>query len=162
MFKIKLLILLLINLTIISCTQTRTPAISNNFSIAYVSGEYDGLLLKNFLTNNLKSLNIYNQNSQYEVQSQIKHKKKIYITNIDNTSDRENITTTLVVKIVDKNEDCTIFKNNFIASQFYIYASSDQFISNQAAVKKIKKDNTEAVVKKFINKLDQIKFQCNG
>jgi len=162
MFKIKLLILLLINLTIISCTQTPMPAISNNLSMAYISGEYDGLLLKNFLTNNLKSLNIYNQNSQYEVQSKINHKKKIYITNIDNTSDRENITTTLKVKIVDKNKKCTIFNNNFVASQFYIYVSGDQFISNQAAVKKIKKDNTEAVVKKFVNKLNQIEFQCNA
>jgi len=162
MFKIKLLILLLINLTIISCTQTPMPAISNNLSMAYISGEYDGLLLKNFLTNNLKSLNIYNQNSQYEVQSKINHKKKIYITNIDNTSDRENITTTLEVKIVDKNKKCTIFNNNFVASQFYIYVSGDQFISNQAAAKKIKKDNTEAVVKKFVNKLNQIEFQCNA
>ena len=162
MFKIKLLILLLINLTIISCTQTPMPAISNNLSMAYISGEYDGLLLKNFLTNNLKSLNIYNQNSQYEVRPKINHKKKIYITNIDNTSDRENITTTLEVKIVDKNKKCTIFNNNFVASQFYIFVSGDQFISNQAAVKKIKKDNTEAVVKKFVNKLNQIEFQCNA
>ena len=84
MFKIKLLILLLINLTIISCTQTPMPAISNNLSMAYISGEYDGLLLKKFLTNNLKSLNIYNQNSQYEVQSKINNKKIIKVINVQN------------------------------------------------------------------------------
>ena len=37
-------------------------------------------------------------------------------------------------------------------SQFYIFASSDKFISNKTAVEEIKFENTENIlVKKFIN-----------
>ena len=48
MFKIRLLILLLINLLFVSCVSTKKENIIN-FSVAYIGGEYDGLMLSNQL-----------------------------------------------------------------------------------------------------------------
>ena len=85
----------------------------------------------------------------------------MFITNIDNTSDREKITTTLFAKIVNKVSKCEIYSDEIGISQFYIYASSDKFLSNQRAVKEIKKQNTEATVKRLVNKLRIIKNECD-
>ena len=46
-------------------------------------------------------------------------------------------------------------------SQFYVIAPSDQFISNSTAVEEIKIDNTEYLVKKFVNSLSEKAFVCN-
>ena len=43
----------------------------------------------------LYSQGIYNESSQYEIKANISHETDIYITNIDNTSDREKITSTI-------------------------------------------------------------------
>ena len=48
------------------------------------------------------------------------------------------------------------YNDEINVSQFYIYASSDKFLSNQKQLKKLKKDNTETTVKQFINKLKNI------
>ena len=45
MFKIKLLILLLINLTLSSCIKDNSNYIKNKYSVGHISGEYDGLIL---------------------------------------------------------------------------------------------------------------------
>ena len=162
MSKIKLSILLPISFLIFSCTNNQVSHHSNQkYSIAYIGGEYDGLLLRNYLTSGLKNLNIYDQNSNFEIQANINHISNLYITNIDNTSDREKINTKLTVKIINKETNCISFNDEITVSQFYIYASSDKFLSNQVAVKKIKKDNTESTVKQFINKLKKIDGQCN-
>ena len=161
MSKIKLSILLLINLFIFSCTNNQANNSNQKYSLAYIGGEYDGLLLKNYITGGLKNLNIHDQNSNLEIQANISHSTNLYITNIDNTSDREKITTNLSIKIINKESNCIIFNDEITISQFYIYASSDKFLSNQIAVKKIKKDNTESTVKKFINKLKEIGGRCN-
>ena len=158
MSKIKLSILLLISFSIFSCTNNH---VNQKYSIAYIGGEYDGLLLKNYLTSVLKNLNIYDQNSNLEIHSNISHSTNLYITNIDNTSDREKIDTKLSIKIINKETNCISFNDEITVSQFYIYASSDKFLSNQVAVKKIKKDNTESTVRQFINKLKKINVQCN-
>ena len=161
MSKIKLSILLLISFSIFSCTNNPVNLSNQKYSIAYIGGEYDGLLLRNYLTSNLKNLNIHDQNSNLEIQSNISHSTNLYITNIDNTSDREKISTNLSIKIINKELDCIAYNDKITVSQFYIYASSDKFLSNQAAVKKIKKDNTESTVRQFINKLKKIDGQCN-
>ena len=85
----------------------------------------------------------------------------LFITNIDNTSDREKINTKLSIKIIKRGSNCIVFNDEISVSQFYIYASSDKFLSNQVAVKKIKKDNTESTVRQFINKLKKIDGECN-
>ena len=85
----------------------------------------------------------------------------MFITNIDNTSERESVNTTLNVEIINLNNECVLFKGEFFSSQFYIYASSDKFLSNQAALKKIKKDNTEKAVKMLINEIKKSDFKCD-
>ena len=161
MSKIKLSILLLISFFVFSCANNQINNPNQKYSLSYIGGEYDGLLLKNYLTNGLKNLRIYDQNSNFEIQANINHNSNLYITNIDNTSDREKISTKLSIKIINKKLNCISFNDEITVSQFYIYASSDKFLSNQVAVKKIKKDNTESTVRQFINKLKKIDGQCN-
>ena len=161
MCKIKLSILLLISFFIFSCTNNQVNHPNQKYSMAYIGGEYDGLLLKNYLKSGLENLDIHDQNSNLEIQANISHSINLYITNIDNTSDREKINTTLSIKILNEESNCIVFNDKIIVSQFYIYASSDKFLSNQTAVKKIKKDNTESTVRQFINKLKKIDDQCN-
>ena len=49
MFKIKLLIFLLASFIILSCAKDRAKNNDIKYSIGYISGEYDGLILKNLL-----------------------------------------------------------------------------------------------------------------
>jgi len=134
---------------------------SEKFSVAYISGEYDGLLLKNTIFNYLKSQGSFEQSSPYTIQANISHNSDVYITNIDNTSDRTRINSSLTIIITNKLKDCQIYQDSFQVSQFYVIAKSSKFLSNQVAVKKIKKDNTEALVKSFIIKLDDVSLVCN-
>ncbi len=161
MSKIKLSILLLINFFIFSCTNNQANSFNQKYSVAYIGGEFDGLLLKNYLINNLKNLEIYDQKSKFEIKASIGHGTNLFITNIDNTSDREKITTILNIRITNVLSNCEIFYDEINVSQFYIYASSDKFLSNQKALKKIKKDNTEATVRQFINKIKYIDDKCD-
>ena len=161
MFKIKLLILLLTNFLFISCIKNDTEENSLKFKVGYIAGEYDGLVLKNTLNSFLYSQGIYDESSPYEIKANISHSSNLYITNIDNTSDRERITSTTSIIIIDNLSGCQVYAYKQSISQFYIYASSDKFLSNQVAAKKIKKDNTESTVRQFINKLRKIDSQCN-
>lgn len=153
MSKTKLSILLLINFLISSCTNNQIDSFNNKYSVDYIGGGFDGLLLKNYLTSSLKNLDIYDPKSIFTIQASIGHGSNLFITNTDNTSDREKISTTLYVSIKNHENDCMIYNDKIDVSQFYIYASSDKFLSNQKALKKIKKDNTEEAVKQFINDL---------
>lgn len=161
MSKIKLSILLLISFFVFSCSNNQINHSIQKYSLDYIGGEYDGLLLKNYLTGSLKSLDMHDQKSNFEIQSDISHSTNLYITNIDNTSDREQINTKLSIKIINKESNCIVFNDEISVSQFYIYASGDKFLSNQVAIKKIKKDNTESTVRQFINKIQKINGQCN-
>ena len=161
MSKIKLSILLLTSFFVFSCSNNQINHSIQKYSLAYIGGEYDGLLLKNYLIGSLKSLDMHDQNSNFEIQSNISHSANLYITNIDNTSDREQINTKLSIKIINKESNCIVFNDEISVSQFYIYASGDKFLSNQVAIKKIKKDNTQSTVRQFINKLRKINGQCN-
>ena len=87
MFKIKLLIFLLISFFILSCSKDRTNSNDIKYSIGYISGEYDGLLLTNLLKNYLLNYDLYDEKSNFEIKASINHSSNIYITNIDNTSD---------------------------------------------------------------------------
>ena len=160
MFKIKSLILLLISYTIISCTSN-TGSLNSKLSVAYIGGEYDGLILSNQLKSQLNNFGILDKNSQFEIQANISHSKDLYITNIDNTSDREKIDSSINLKISNKKLNCFTHNYNETISQFYVLASSDQFISNSTAVEEIKFENTEYLVKKFMNSLSENAFICN-
>ena len=87
MFKIKLLILLLNSLLLLSCINNR-PDNEIKLSVAYIGGEYDGLLLSNQLRSHLKNLNMLDDSSDLQIQASISHSSSVFITNIDNTSDR--------------------------------------------------------------------------
>ena len=161
MYKIKLLILLLVSVFLLSCLKNDLVQNSQKFSVAYIGGEFEGLTLKKYLLNYLKNNNLYDQHSPFEIRSEINHSSNVYITNIDNTSDRENITSTLSIEINHKELGCNIYRDDFTVRQFFIYASSNKLLSNQKAVKKIKTDNSAALIKQFINKLDKIKLICD-
>ncbi len=162
MFKTKLLILLLINFLFISCIKEDTTRNSLKFKVGYIGGEYDGLVLKNTLNSYLNAQGIYNETSQYEIKAKISHGSNLYITNTDNTSDRERITSTLSVIIKDNQSGCQIYDYNQTISQFYIFAASDLFLSNKKAVKEIKKDNTGELVKEFFKNLNRTNLNCDA
>ena len=161
MFKIKLSILLLTSIFFYSCTNNQIYSSDQKYSLEYIGGGYDGLLLKNYLLSSLKNLDIYDPNSNFKIKANISHTSNIYITNIDNTSDRERIITELSFQVIDAVSQCQILNEQIEVSQFYIYASSDKFLSNQTALRKIKKNNTESSASRLINKLRTIGNKCD-
>lgn len=161
MLKIKSLILLLISFILFSCSKSYHHHNDLKYSIAYIGGEYDGLLLKNFLTIHLSNLDLYDPSSSLELQASISHSSNLYVTNIDNTSDRENINSSLLVELKNNEEGCIIYNDEITVSQFYVFASADKFLSNQKAVKKIKEDNTRELVRKLIKNLNVVETSCN-
>ena len=88
MYKIKLLILLLINYFIASCTNN-TGGYNFRTSVAYIGGEYDGLVLSNKLKSHLHNFGILDENSKYEVHADI---------SIHRTFMLQTLTTHLIVK----------------------------------------------------------------
>ena len=102
-----------------------------------------------------------NTTSNYELQGSINHSSNLFITNIDNTSDREKIESSIELKIYDKLNDCFSFKFNQNVSQFYILSASDRYTSNKTAVEEIKFSNTDYFVKSFINSLSRSSFICD-
>ena len=161
MSKIKLSILLLVSFLFFSCAANQNNNLNQKYSVAYIGGEFDGLLLKNYLISSLKNLDVYDQKSKYEIKASVDHSTNLFITNIDNTSDREKVSTNLNIRITNILLNCEIYYDEINVSQFYIYASSDKFLSNQKAVKKIKKENTEATIRQFINNLKNVDDKCD-
>tara|TARA_B100001057_G_C22768494_1_gene918614 strand:+ start:617 stop:1102 length:486 start_codon:yes stop_codon:yes gene_type:complete len=161
MSKIKLLILLLTSLFLFNCSSNNQLSNNIKLSVGYIGGGYDGLILSNTLISYLNNFNILDQNSNYELQSNISHSDNLFITNIDNTSDRERVISNIDIKIFNSEQNCFTYSLNESVSQFYILASSDKFISNKSALENIKIENTEYLVKKFINNLDENSFDCN-
>ena len=77
MFKIKLLILLLISYLISSCINNAGDY-KFKMNVAYIGGEYEGLILSNQLKSQLNNFRMLDKNSQYEVQANIAHSRPIY------------------------------------------------------------------------------------
>jgi hypothetical protein len=150
MFKIKLLILLFSCFLFASCVESSLNIEENSFTVGQIESNEDGLKVKNFLIVHLDSFQLYNQQSKLKIIGNISHDADLYITNIDNTSDRENISSELLLKILDEN-NCVVYEYYETLSQFYLFASSEKFKSNTEAIKKIKYDNSEILVKQFIN-----------
>lgn len=160
MFKIRLLILLPISFILLSCVKDAQNPNKGKYSLGYIGGEYDGLVLKNILTSNLSNFGLYDQNSNFKIKSRISHSSSLFITNIDNTSDRMRINSELNIDIINQRFGCVTQKYKGNVTQFYIFADSDKFISNNSAEKKIREENSEALVKEFINKLKKPKAIC--
>ena len=64
MFKIKLLILLLISYLITSCINNAGDY-KFKMNVAYIGGEYEGLILSNQLKSQLNNFRMLDKNSQY-------------------------------------------------------------------------------------------------
>ena len=110
MSKIKLSILLLISLFIINCSSTNSLSKNNNkYSLEYIGGGYDGLVLKKQLTSMLRGFRSFDQDSKKTIKAEINHETEIFVTNIDNTSDRERVMTALKVRVYDKELDYHLF-----------------------------------------------------
>ena len=107
-------------------------------------------------------MGLYSDDSFYKLMPNISHSTTLFITNIDNTSDRMKIESELNIEMIDQRFNCVTQKFKESKSQFYIFADSDKYISNNRAEKKIKEDNTDALVKEFINKLKKSKKICIG
>mgnify|MGYP001209919908 CR=1 FL=1 len=156
MFRIKLLILSLVSLFLISCSKNNSSLNQNKYSIAYIGGEYNGLILENILRSHLQSSNLYDISSAYQINASVGHSGSLFVTNIDNTSDRERVDTSVQLIIFNKLYDCNIYTFGETVSQFYIMASNDKFISNEKAIEKIRYENTDILVRKFINNLKYV------
>ena len=160
MFKIKLLILLLASSILFSCTSNRKES-EVKLSISYIDGNYDGLNLSNQLRSHLNNFGMLDDRSKYQVQAKASHSSNLYITNIDNTSDRERVTSTFEIKIYDLDLSCFTYKFEDKISQFYILAPGDKFLSNKRAIDQIKNDNVDYFVKKFINNFTLNNLVCD-
>jgi hypothetical protein len=157
MLRIKLLILLLINTAIFSCTKISRNHI-NEFNVGYIEGDIDGLIASNFLENHLNGFSALNKKSKFIINGKISHSSDLYITNIDNTSNRERIKTNLNITITDN--ICIVYSSSTSVSEFYLIAPSTKFKSNTLAIKDIKNNNTEYLVKNLINEILDKKLDC--
>ena len=160
MSKIRLLILSLTSILLFSCTSSQNGN-KIKLSISYIGGGYDGLILSNKLKSHLNNLNMLDNHSRFQIDASISHTTNLYITNIDNTSDRERVNSSINLKIYDNELDCYTYEYEDSLSQFYVLAAGDKFISNKNAEEKIKEENIDYFIKVFINNLNNSKFNCN-
>ena len=160
MFKTKLLILLLISFIFLSCTRNSLDRDITKYSLGYIGGEYDGLILKNLLTSDLYNFRAYDDNSNFKIESTISHSSELFISNIDNTSDRTRIKSTMTARVVDLRFKCDTQTFQEDVTQFYLFADTDRYISNSVAEKKIKEENTQILVRNFINKILKTENKC--
>ena len=160
MSKIRLLILSLTSILLFSCTSSQNEN-KIKLSISYIGGGYNGLMLSNKLKSHLNNLNMLDDRSKFQIEASISHTTNLYITNIDNTSDRERVDSSINLKIYDSELDCYTYEYEDSLSQFYVLAAGDKFISNKNAEEKIKEENVDYFVKVFINNLNNSKFNCN-
>ena len=160
MFKTKLLISLLISFIFLSCTRDTLDREITKYSLAYTGGEYDGLILNNLLKSDLSNFMAYDDNSNLRIEPNISHSTELFISNIDNTSDRMRVKSTITAKIVDIRFKCDTRTFKEDVTQFYLFADTEKYISNSVAEKKIKEENTEILVRNFINKILKTDNKC--
>jgi len=159
MSKIKLLILLLISINLTNCTNNNIYQ-DNKYSVGYIGSSMEGLLLKNKLESNLRAFNLYSQQTNYLIEGNIGNSFSIYVPTTNKTSQRENVTTGINLKIFNKNLNCYVYSFEDTTSQFYIYASSTYFLSNKEAQKDIINDNINNLIIDFINSLPSNLDNC--
>lgn len=160
MFRIKLLILLLVSVFFFSCTNTKKT--NYKFALNYVGGNVNGLIYQNYLTAYLKSFEIYNPNSNFRITTSINHSSEAYITNVNKTSDREMITTSISAKVYDEINQCVVYSFSKTVEQYYVITSNINYTSNNKANTTIKENNSEILSKEFVYKLlNHGVFQCD-
>ena len=159
MSKIKLLILSLFSFYLSACVTNRLS--DYQYKVGYIGGGVDGLIYSNYLNSYLKSLNMFSSESAFSIDTSINHKQKVFITNVNNTSDREMVTSTIVAKVNDNNQGCNVLEYKDEVQQYYVIASNINFTSNTKALESIKKNNAEILTKQMVYYLSTIKnFDC--
>ena len=103
---------------------------------------------------------LYDEKSNFKIKPSISHSSNVYITNIDNTSDRTRIKSTMTARVVDLRFKCDTQTFQEDVTQFYLFADTEKYISNSVAEKKIKEENTEILVRNFINKIIKTDNKC--
>ena len=161
MFRIKLLTLLFNLFLLFSCANKPIDENYDGFTVEYIGGGFDGLYLSNTLITNLKMMGIYNPESRYVINASISHGQNVYITNIDKTSDREKITSSLEISIRDRVSKCKVYTYDDLEEQFYVIAASNYFISNTKARDKIRMSNTDILVNNFLSEIRGEYFRCS-
>lgn len=161
-FKTKLSILFVSFIFLISCSNNILKR-SHKYQVSYIGGEFEGLFFSTQLKNSLVINKFYNYDSQYTINASISHSGEIFITNIDNTSDRERINSSIDVNIYDRKNECSVGKFEDSISQFYLIASSTYFESNNFAKTEIKEQNSEELINLFIDyliDLESVNLKC--
>ena len=85
MFKIKSLILLLVSFAFISCSKDNSRKFEQKYSLGYIGGEYEGLILKNYISNNLSNFGLYDENFSFHEDKDLRFRfeKKFKIHRIE-------------------------------------------------------------------------------
>ena len=159
MCKVKLLILLLISSFLFSCSSSPVQS-KHSFSLDHVGGAEDGLIFSNLLKSYLNDYGLLNPRSRLMIKASITHEQELYVTNVDNTSDREKIKSNITLSIFDQLNDCNIFHYKSSENQFYVITDTVNFTSNNVAVEQIKFRNSEALIQKLIPHIVDIEVNC--
>lgn len=151
MSKIKLLILYSINLIlIVSCVKNQP---NYKFDINYISGGIDGLIFRNLVHANIKSFNLYDPNSNLKINISINHQSSLFVTNVNNTSDRQSIISTISATIRNEDLECDFYQFQDSVNKFFVISSNIKYMSNNKATEEIKKNNAEILINKFIKNI---------
>ena len=66
----------------------------------------------------------------------------------------------MTARVVDLRFKCDTQTFQEDVTQFYLFADTDRYISNSVAEKKIKEENTQILVRNFINKILKTENKC--
>ena len=162
MFKIKLLILFLINFLLLGCVINNPD--NRQFNVASVKNDKI-FLYENTLIQYLDSMKLYNNlDYDYIIEISPDISKELFVTNIDKNSDRKKISLNITYKISKQYKDasliCEIFVQNYNRSSSYIIASGEFNASNKAADEEIFYNLVDIITNDFID--DLIHFKDEG
>ena len=155
MFKIKLLILFLINFVLVGCVSSDID--EKQFSVKSTAND-KFFLYENTLIQYLDSMGLYNDlNYDYLIKINPSKTEGVFITNIDKNSDRKRISLdvsyTISKRYYETSLMCDIFIQDYNRGSSYIIASGEFNISNIAADDEIQNNLIDIVTNDFIDDL---------
>tara|TARA_B100000989_G_scaffold80693_1_gene57513 strand:- start:1543 stop:2058 length:516 start_codon:yes stop_codon:yes gene_type:complete len=155
MFKIKLLILFLINFGLIGCVSSDID--EKQFSVKSTAND-KFFLYENTLIQYLDSMGLYNDlNYDYLIKINPNKTEGVFITNIDKNSDRKRISLdisyTISKRYYETSLMCDIFSQDYTRGSSYIIASGEFNISNIAADEEIQNNLIDIITNDFIDDL---------
>lgn len=155
MFKIKLLILFLINFVLVGCVSSHID--EKQFSVKSTAND-KFFLYENTLIQYLDSMGLYNDlNYDYLIKINPNKTEGVFITNIDKNSDRKRISLdvsyTISKRYYETSLMCDIFTQDYNRGSSYIIASGQFNISNIAANDEIQNNLIDIITNDFIDDL---------